>query len=89
MNAGGIGGPHATALTSEGATEIFAANVLGHVVLLEELLAAGALAEVAVLTGSEAARGSPSCYSTPSFVDGSVDECRQPDDGSSRRPNPT
>ncbi|MFZ0905060.1 MAG: SDR family NAD(P)-dependent oxidoreductase, partial [Mycobacterium sp.] len=75
MNAGGIGGPRPTALTSEGATEIFAANVLGHVVLLEELLAAGALAEVAVLTGSEAARGVPKLrIPRPTFVDGSVDE---------------
>ena len=61
MNAGGTGGPHPTALTPEGATEIFAANVLGHVVLLEELLAAGALAEVAVLTAARPHEGSPSC----------------------------
>ena len=71
MNAGGTGGPHPTALTPEGATEIFAANVLGHVVLLEELLAAGALAEVAVLTGSEAARGVPKLrIPRPTFVNG-------------------
>lgn len=83
MNAGGIGGPHPTALTSEGATEIFAANVLGHVVLLEELLAAGALAEVAVLTGSEAARGVPKLrIPRPTFVDGSVDEFASVIDGS-------
>ncbi len=83
MNAGGIGGPRPTALTSEGATEIFAANVLGHVVLLEELLAAGALAEVAVLTGSEAARGVPKLrIPRPTFVDGSVDEFASVIDGS-------
>lgn len=82
-NAGGIGGPHPTALTSEGATEIFAANVLGHVVLLEELLAAGALAEVAVLTGSEAAQGIPKLrIPRPTFVDGSVDEFASVIDGS-------
>jgi NAD(P)-dependent dehydrogenase (short-subunit alcohol dehydrogenase family) len=83
MNAGGIGGPHPTALTPEGATEIFAANVLGHVVLLEELLAARALTEVAVLTGSEAARGVPKLrIPRPAFADGSVDEFASVIDGS-------
>jgi NAD(P)-dependent dehydrogenase (short-subunit alcohol dehydrogenase family) len=83
MNAGGIGGPHPTALTPEGATEIFAANVLGHVVLLEELLAAGAPTEVAVLTGSEAARGVPKLrIPRPTFVNGSVDEFASVIDGS-------
>jgi NAD(P)-dependent dehydrogenase (short-subunit alcohol dehydrogenase family) len=83
MNAGGIGGPHPTALTPEGATEIFAANVLGHAVLLEELLAAEALTEVAVLTGSEAARGVPKLrIPRPTFVNGSVDEFASVIDGS-------
>ena len=35
MNAGGGGGPSAMAPTRDGATRIFATNVLGHVVLLE------------------------------------------------------
>ena len=59
MNAGGTGGPTPGALTQDGVTEIFAQNVLGHVVLLEELISAGLLTEVAVLVGSEAARGVP------------------------------
>lgn len=91
MNAGGMGGPHPMALTPDGATEIFAANVLGHVVLLEELLAAGALGEVAVLTGSEAARGVPKLrISRPAFTSGSVDEFASVIDGSffgDRKPN--
>ncbi len=33
MNAGGNGGPAPMALTSDGVTHIFAANILGHVVL--------------------------------------------------------
>ncbi len=59
MNAGGTGGPTPATLTQDGVTEIFAQNVLGHVVLLEELLAAGLLTDVSVLVGSEAARGVP------------------------------
>ncbi len=47
------------ALTADGATNMFAQNVLGHVVLLEALLAEDRLGEVAVFAGSEAARGLP------------------------------
>ena len=75
MNAGGTGGPQPLALTRDGVTEIFAANVLGHVVLLEELLAQDALTEVAVLTGSEAARGVPKLrIPRPAFASQSADE---------------
>jgi NAD(P)-dependent dehydrogenase (short-subunit alcohol dehydrogenase family) len=91
MNAGGMGGPHPMALTADGVTEIFAANVLGHAVLLEELLVAGALGEVAVLTGSEAARGVPRLrIPRPNFTSGSVDEFASVIDGSffgDRKPN--
>jgi NAD(P)-dependent dehydrogenase (short-subunit alcohol dehydrogenase family) len=75
LNAGGTGGPHPLALTRDGVTEIFAANVLGHAVLLEELLAQDALTEVAVLTGSEAARGVPKLrIPRPMFASQSADE---------------
>jgi NAD(P)-dependent dehydrogenase (short-subunit alcohol dehydrogenase family) len=47
MNAGVIG-PQSMALTADGVTTVFATNVLGHVVLLEGLLAEGRLGEVAV-----------------------------------------
>ena len=43
LNAGGSGGPTPLAKTKDGVTEIFASNVLGHVVLLEKLIATGAL----------------------------------------------
>lgn len=56
MNAGGMGGKTPMDLTADGATYVFAQNVLGHVVLLETLLAEDRLGEVAVLAGSEAAR---------------------------------
>ena len=56
-------------------TEVFAQNVLGHVVLLEELIAAGALTDIAVLTGSEAARGVPKLrIPRPTFTASSVEE---------------
>ena len=59
MNAGGAGGKTPLALTKDGVTEIFAANVLGHVALLESLVASGQLTQIAVYVGSEAARGFP------------------------------
>ena len=59
MNAGGSGGKTPLALTEDRVTQIFASNVLGHVVLLEGLIASGQLAGAAVFAGSEAARGVP------------------------------
>jgi NAD(P)-dependent dehydrogenase (short-subunit alcohol dehydrogenase family) len=83
LNAGGIGGPDPMALTVDGVTEIFAQNVLGHVALLNELIAAEALTEVAVLTGSEAARGIPKLrIPRPEFRDSSVEEFASVIDGS-------
>ena len=41
MNAGGMGGENFNNLTKYGATEQFTANVLGHYVLLKELLKTG------------------------------------------------
>ena len=63
MNAGGIGGPTPASLTQDGVTEIFAQNLLGHVVLLENLLAAGLLTDVAVLAGARRRAESRSCGS--------------------------
>ena len=59
MNAGGSGGKTPLALTKDGVTDIFASNVLGHVALLEALIASGRLTHSAVYLGSEAARGFP------------------------------
>jgi NAD(P)-dependent dehydrogenase (short-subunit alcohol dehydrogenase family) len=91
MNAGGTGGPHPMALTADGVTEIFAANILGHVVLLEELLDQGALIDVAVLTGSEAARGVPKLgIPRPTFVTHTASEFATVIDGTffgERKPN--
>ncbi|MGV9801596.1 SDR family NAD(P)-dependent oxidoreductase [Mycobacterium sp. NPDC003449] len=83
MNAGGTGGARPFALTPDGVTEIFAANVLGHVVLLEQLIGDGALTGVAVLTGSEAARGVPKLtIPRPTFKTHSADEFASVIDGS-------
>ena len=83
MNAGGIGGPSPAALTPDGVTEVFAQNLLGHVVLLEGLIAAELLTDVAVLTGAEAARGVPKLrIPRPTFADSSPEEFASVIDGS-------
>jgi NAD(P)-dependent dehydrogenase (short-subunit alcohol dehydrogenase family) len=83
MNAGGMGGKTPMALTADGATYMFAQNVLGHVVLLETLLAQDRLGEAAVYAGSEAARGLPKMgFKRPSFVSKSADELATVIDGS-------
>ncbi len=82
MNAGVIG-PHSMDVTPDGVTAVFATNVLGHVVLLEGLLADGRLGEVAVFAGSEAVRGVPKLrMKGPSFVSTSTDELATVIDGS-------
>jgi NAD(P)-dependent dehydrogenase (short-subunit alcohol dehydrogenase family) len=83
MNAGGMGGETPMDLTADGATYMFASNVLGHVVLLEALLAEDRLGEVAVFAGSEAARGIPKMgFKRPSFDSNSADELATVIDGS-------
>ena len=82
MNAGVIG-PHSMDLTADGVTTVFATNVLGHVVLLEGLLAEDRLGEVAVFAGSEAVRGVPKLrMKGPSWVSHSADEFATVIDGS-------
>jgi NAD(P)-dependent dehydrogenase (short-subunit alcohol dehydrogenase family) len=75
LNAGGTGGKTPLALTAEGVTTIFATNVLGHVVLLEQLIEKELLTSTSILTGSEAARGIPILrIKRPVFAEHSVDE---------------
>lgn len=57
MNAGGMGGKSPMDMTSSGVTSLFAANLLGHVVLLDELINEKKLNKVALYAGSEGARG--------------------------------
>ena len=57
MNAGGMGGKSPLEVNSNGVTSLFANNVLGHAVLLDELLKAKKLNNIALYAGSEGARG--------------------------------
>lgn len=83
LNAGGMGGATPFARTVDGVTTMFAVNVLGHVVLLEGLLAAGLVTSAAVLVGSEAARGVPMLgFKRPTFDTHSVQEFTSVIDGS-------
>ena len=59
LNAGGTGGKTPHALTQVGVTHIFAANVLGHVVLVDELLERQLITSTVLYAGSEVARGIP------------------------------
>ena len=75
MNAGGMGGASPLALTPDGVTNVFAQNVLGHVILLEELLRSDRLSTVAIYVGSEAARGVKMMNAKrPALPTSSVDE---------------
>ncbi len=83
MNAGTMGGKTPGARTSDGATYFFAANVLGHVVLLDELVKSGKLTQVAVYAGAEAARGIPMLkMKRPELESSSTDEFAAVVDGS-------
>jgi len=75
MNAGGMRGASPLKTNREGVTYVFAQNVLGHVVLLEELLRTDRLKNVAIFVGSEAARGANIMGAKrPSFKASSVEE---------------
>lgn len=75
MNAGGLGGKMPYAKTKDGVTNIVAANVLGHIVLLDKLLADQKLTQVALYAGSEAIRGVKAMGIKPvEMQSGSVDE---------------
>jgi NAD(P)-dependent dehydrogenase (short-subunit alcohol dehydrogenase family) len=82
MNAGGSGGKTPLKLTKDGVTTIFATNVLGHVVLLEELIKANRIKNVALFAGSEAARGVPKMgMKRPTLSTSSVEEFESIIDG--------
>ena len=83
MNAGGIGGKTSFELTKEGTSQMFANNLLGHVVLVDELLKADKLKKVALYAGSEAARGIKSMgHKAPELTNYSVKEFSSIIDGS-------
>ncbi|WP_448551717.1 SDR family NAD(P)-dependent oxidoreductase [Thalassotalea montiporae] len=75
MNAGGSGGRQYDQLTSDGVTNIFAVNLLGHALLTEQLIAAGKLNYAALYAGSEAARGVEEMgMKRPNLATSSVDD---------------
>jgi NAD(P)-dependent dehydrogenase (short-subunit alcohol dehydrogenase family) len=83
MNAGGMGGKSPLQITSNGVTSLFAANVLGHVVLLDELIKAKKLNNVALYAGSEGARGVDEMgMNRPDLKSSTVDEFARVIDGS-------
>ena len=83
MNAGGIGGKQPQKITEDGVTFQFASNVLGHAILLENLIDQGRLRNVALFASSEAARGIKKMgIKAPEMKTYSVEEFRSIFDGS-------
>ncbi len=83
MNAGGMGGTNPGAKTADGVIQMFAVNVLGHYVLLDELIQTNKLTQVAIYAGSEAARGIPMMgMKRPNLKTSSVEEFASIVDGS-------
>lgn len=75
LNAGGTGGRTPHALTSDGVTNIFASNVLGHVVLVEELIKRQLVTSTILYAGSETARGIPKMgVAKPELSSSSIEE---------------
>lgn len=82
MNAGGMGGKDPMKRTALGVTSLFATNVLGHVVLLHELIKAKKLTKVALYAGSEGARGVEEMgMKQPELLTSSADEFASVIDG--------
>lgn len=82
MNAGGMGGKDPMKRTALGVTSLFATNVLGHVVLLNELIKAKKLTKVALYAGSEGARGVEEMgMKQPELLTSSADEFASVIDG--------
>ncbi|USD64291.1 SDR family NAD(P)-dependent oxidoreductase [Vibrio sp. SCSIO 43136] len=75
LNAGGMGGQQPNQLTKDGVTMIFASNVLGHVVLVNELIKHQLVTSTILYAGSETARGIPKMgIAKPELSNSSVDE---------------
>jgi NAD(P)-dependent dehydrogenase (short-subunit alcohol dehydrogenase family) len=83
LNAGGMGGKNAGAITDSGMNFISSVNLLGHVVLVEELIKADKLKKRVVYVSSEAARGIKKMgMKRPALKTSSVDEFTSVLDGS-------
>jgi len=83
MNAGGMGGRTPNNPTPSGMNEISATNLLGHVVLIDEVLRTNKLNNIAVYVSSEAARGMKKMgVKRPTLKSNSTDELATILDGS-------
>ena len=85
LNAGGGGGMTPAAMTDDGVTTIFGANVLGHVLLVDLLLEQKKISSggTVMLAGSEVARGVPQIgMAKPVLKNGSIKELTAIADGS-------
>lgn len=88
LNAGGTGGRTPNKLTASGVTNIFASNVLGHVVLVDELLERQLITSTVLYAGSEAARGIPKMgVAKPEMHSSSAEEFASIADGSKFGPS--
>jgi NAD(P)-dependent dehydrogenase (short-subunit alcohol dehydrogenase family) len=82
LNAGGQGGKHPLEKGSAGMTDIAATNLLGHMVLVDELIKAGKLNNEVLYVSSEGARGIKGVMKRPSLKTNSVSEFISVLDGS-------
>ncbi|WP_440134033.1 SDR family NAD(P)-dependent oxidoreductase [Chitinophaga sancti] len=82
LNAGGQGGKEPLAITSTGMTNIAATNLLGHVVLVDEMIKAGKLNNEVLYVSSEGARGIKGVMKKPNLKSNSVAEFVSVLDGS-------
>lgn len=74
LNAGGQGGKYPLAITSAGMTNIAATNLLGHVVLVDEIIKAGKLNNEVLYVSSEGARGIKGVMKKPDLKTNAVAE---------------
>ncbi len=75
LNAGGTIGSNRNDLTPDGVTNMFAANMLGHVVLVDELLQRQLVTSTVLYAGSEATHGIPKMgIERPKMANYSVEE---------------
>jgi Dehydrogenases with different specificities (related to short-chain alcohol dehydrogenases) len=77
LNAGGAGGKHPEALKPSGMTTIAATNLLGHVVLVDELIKADKLNNEVLYVSTEGVRGIKGIMPKPSFKTNSVAEYKE------------
>ncbi len=83
MNAGGVGGKDPTSLTSNGVSQMAAQNILGHAILVDELIKQDKLKKAVLFASSEAARGIEKMgMKRPSLETNSTDELASILDGS-------